>query len=108
MIPDKEILITENGIGIKKWGNYEEEAKDEYRVDYLREHLRQVSRAIKAGIPVKAYMHWSILDTNELYSGGYTMMFGLTQVRYDKPDKQRVKRDSWYYYQNVIKKGSVE
>ena len=98
--PGKDIIITENGIGVKKWGNYEEELEDDYRIDYLREHLRALSRAIAAGAPVKGYFHWSIMDTNELYAGGYQFMFGLTQIRYDT--LERVPRKSWYFYRDVI------
>ena len=105
--PGKEIIITENGIGISKWGNYEEEVKDEYRINYLREHLLSVSRVCKAGYPLKGYFHWSFLDTNELYSGGYKYMFGLVQVRYDREDKLRVPRDSFYYYQDIIKNNRI-
>ena len=98
--PGKEIFITENGISKKKWGNLEEERKDDYRVSYMREHLREVSRAITAGAPVAAYYCWSVMDTNELGSGGYSHIFGLVQVDYDT--LERYPRDSWYYYQKVI------
>ena len=102
----KDIFITENGIGIKKWGNYDEELEDGYRINYMREHLRSLSRACVAGARVKGYFHWSIMDTNELYAGGYQFMFGLTQVRYDT--LERVPRKSWYFYQQVIAQGRVD
>ncbi len=105
--PDLELIISENGIGRKKSGNYEEELDDEYRISYLREHLRGISRAAAAGLPVTGYFHWSLMDTNELYVNGYAYMFGLLQVRYDKPTLDRVPRKSWYYYQDIIKKGTV-
>lgn len=104
--PGKDIFITENGIGIKKWGNYEEELNDDYRIDYMREHLRALSRACAAGVPVKGYFHWTIMDTNELYAGGFQYMFGLTQIRYDT--LERVPRKSWYFYQKVIEQGRVD
>jgi beta-glucosidase len=104
--PDKDIFITENGIGIKKWGNYEEELEDDYRIDYMREHLRSLARACKAGVPVKGYFHWTIMDTNELYAGGFQFMFGLTQIRYET--LERVKRKSWYFYQKVIAQGRID
>ncbi len=103
--PGKDIIISENGIGVAKWGNYEEELNDDYRIDCIREHLREVARACKAGIPVIGYLHWSIMDTNELYAGGYKFMFGLNQVRYDT--LERVPRKSWYFYQQVIKQDRI-
>ena len=104
--PGIPMMITENGISKKKWGNYEEERKDEYRIDYMREHLREASRAIAAGAPLKGYFCWSVMETNELRSGGYEQMFGLTQVNYET--KERFPRDSWYYYQKVIANCEVD
>lgn len=106
-LPGMELMITENGIGKNKWGNYEEELEDDYRINYMREHLRALARAIEAGAPVTGYLHWSLMDTSEIYAGGYSLMFGLAQVRFDLPDKKRIPRKSWYYYQEVIKKGMV-
>ena len=65
-----------------------------------------MSRAIQAGVPYKGYFHWTIMDTNELYAGGYNYMFGMTQINYET--LERTPRKSWYYYQNVIKQGTVE
>lgn len=105
--PGLELIITENGIGKKRWGNYEEELDDDYRINYLREHLRAVSRAVEAGAPVTGYLHWSIMDTTELYGGGYSILFGLMQVRFDLPDKKRIPRKSFYYYQKIIAEKAV-
>lgn len=104
--PGTDIFITENGYGKKKWGNLEEERQDDYRIDYMREHLRELSRACLAGAPVKGYFHWTIMDTNELYAGGYNFIFGMTQINYET--LERIPRKSWYYYQQVIRQRTVE
>ena len=104
--PGKQIFITENGIAKRKWGNLEEERKDEYRVRYMREHLREVHRALQAGANIGGYFCWSIMDTNESYAGGYDFIFGLVQVDFET--KERFRRDSWYYYQKVIANGMVD
>ena len=104
--PGVELMITENGVGKKKWGNLEEEREDDYRVTYLREHLREISRAYQAGAPVTAYCHWSFMDTNELYAGGYNYMFGLMQVNFET--KERIPRKSFHYYKKVIENGMVD
>lgn len=103
--PGKEIFITENGVSRQKTGDYEAELEDDYRIIYMREHLRGISRAISAGIPVKGYFHWSFLDTNEIYAGGYKYIFGLVQVRYDT--LERFPRKSFSYYQKLISDGFV-
>ena len=104
--PGKEIIIAENGISRKKCGDLELELDDEYRIDYMREHLREVSRAIASGAPVRGYFHWSIMDTNEAYAGGYDHIFGLVQINYKTLERRR--RKSWYYYQNLIKNREVD
>ncbi|MBR3847723.1 MAG: family 1 glycosylhydrolase [Oscillospiraceae bacterium] len=103
--PDVEFMITENGISKKKWGNYEEELEDDYRISYIRENLRSLARVLKTGAPVTGYYHWSILDTNEGYVSGYDLMFGLVQVRFDT--LERVPRKSFYYYKQIIEEGKV-
>ncbi len=103
--PGMELVISENGISRSKWGNYEEELEDDYRIEYIRENLRAVARAVEAGAPVTGYFHWTFLDTNELRNNGYDKIFGLVQVRYDT--LERVPRKSWYYYQQIIAKNAV-
>ena len=105
--PGMDIYISENGTGIKTDSNpSDKELNDDYRINYMREHLREVSRAISAGVPVKGYFHWTIMDTSEHVCGGYTLKFGLLQVDFET--KKRTPRKSWYYYQNIICKGFVD
>ena len=72
----------------------------------MREHLRELSRAIQSGANIGGYFCWSIMDTNESYAGGYDFIFGLVQVDFET--KERYRRDSWYYYQKVIANGMVD
>ena len=48
------------------------------------------------------------MDTTEGMNGGYSLSFGLIQVRFDLPDKPRTPKKSYYYYQNVIKHNEVD
>ena len=70
--PNKDILITENGIA---------DAKDAKRSQFMLEHLTQVQRAIDKGIRVKGYCHWSLMDNFE-WAEGFTPRFGLFEVDY--------------------------
>ena len=118
--PGVELFISENGISRKRSGydedpkstrkidTYEEELEDNYRIAYMREHLRGIARAISVGYPVKGYYHWSIMDTTEGMGGGYSLSFGLIQVRYDKPEKTRTPKKSYHYYKKVIENCAVE
>ncbi len=116
--PSAEIFISENGVSRKRSGygedpkkqidTYEEELEDDYRIGFLREHLRGISRAVNEGYPVKGYYHWSIMDTTEGMNGGYSLSFGLIQIRFDKPEKTRTPKKSFYYYKKVIENNQVD
>jgi len=67
------IYVTENGIA---------DAKDVLRPEYLVSHLREIARAIKKGIDVRGYYHWSLLDNFE-WIKGFWPRFGLYQVDYE-------------------------
>ncbi len=102
-----EIVITENGTSapIKDEHDYEKELDDTYRVIYLREHLRSLVRAIDAGVNVTGYYPWAFIDVME--NSKVHSPYGLIQIRYDKEDKPRIPKKSYYFYQEVIKKGEV-
>jgi beta-glucosidase len=75
----KPVMITENGIA---------DADDRLRGDYIVAHLRQAHRAIQAGVDLRGYMHWSLLDNFE-WAAGYEQRFGLaTRERQLRPSAQ--------------------
>lgn len=100
-----EIYVTENGLGVLDPKDHEKNINDDHRIAYIREHLRMISRAIKAGADVKGYYYWSHFDSLESRSG-YQWRFGLTYV--DFPTGKREKKKSWHYYQKIIKDGKVD
>ncbi|MFH1664940.1 MAG: glycoside hydrolase family 1 protein [Candidatus Omnitrophota bacterium] len=85
------LIITENGLATKD---------DTVRQRFIKEHLAQVSRAIRHGCPVTGYLHWSLLDNFE-WAEGYSKRFGLIEV--DFKTQKRTVRDSAKYYAAVIK-----
>jgi beta-glucosidase len=66
------ILVTENGIATRH---------DPERIEYMRDALAGLSRAIDDGIDVRGYLHWSLLDNYEW--GSYQPTFGLVSVDHD-------------------------
>jgi len=104
---DTEIYITENGTAREDTGDAEENLKDDFRIKYMQEHIREVWRSIKAGANIKGYYPWTILDTCECYGLNvtYKHLFGIIQV--DMKTKERTPRKSYYYYQDIIKKNEI-
>lgn len=98
----KQIYITENGTCWDDKVNKNGDVDDEFRIYYIREHLRQVQKAILAGIPVKAYFLWTLMDNYEWDLGHMPgSNFGLIHI--DRKTLKRTPKKSYFWYQDVIK-----
>ncbi|MBQ9088146.1 MAG: beta-glucosidase [Lentisphaeria bacterium] len=75
------IIISENGTSCEDRPARDGEVYDLFRVKYLRAYMESMSRAIRDGVPVKGYFHWSFLDNLE-WGSGYRRRFGLYFVNY--------------------------
>ncbi|MGX5182493.1 GH1 family beta-glucosidase [Streptomyces avermitilis] len=69
------IVITENGCSYAG-------IDDQERIAYLDGHVRALHRAVEAGVDVRGYFVWSLLDNFE-WAEGYERRFGLVHVDYD-------------------------
>ncbi|MCA0983743.1 beta-glucosidase [Halobacillus yeomjeoni] len=101
---DVPIYITENGACY----NHEVEdgrVRDQERIDYLKQHLTSIHRTIKAGVPIKGYIVWSLLDNFE-WAEGYEKRFGIIHVNYRT--FERTPKDSYYWYRQTIQNGWFE
>ncbi len=77
---------------------------DPLRTDYLRAHLGAVHDAISAGVDVRGYFVWSLLDNYE-WAHGYTKRFGIVHVDY--ATMTRTPKDSARFYRDVIAANAV-
>ena len=92
------IYITENGAACDDH-IIAGELNDEQRVRYLDGHLNAVHRAIDAGVDIRGYFAWSLMDNFE-WAEGYSKRFGLTYVDYHT--QQRTIKRSGYAYQAML------
>ncbi|HEY9371910.1 MAG TPA: GH1 family beta-glucosidase [Streptomyces sp.] len=69
------LAITENGCAY-------EGIDDQERIAYLDGHLRAVHAALEAGVDLRGYFVWSLMDNFE-WAEGYTKRFGLVHVDYE-------------------------
>ncbi|WP_206423477.1 glycoside hydrolase family 1 protein [Enterococcus mediterraneensis] len=103
------VLITENGIGGKD--NLEDgKIHDEYRIDYLKQHIEQMALAIEDGVEVLGYCPWSAIDLISTHEG-ITKRYGFIYVNRNEEDLldlKRYKKDSFYWYQKVIQQNGLE
>ncbi|PWV55443.1 MULTISPECIES: GH1 family beta-glucosidase [Nocardiopsis] len=93
------ILITENGSAEPDAPDDDGRVHDTDRVAYLREHLAALGRAIEAGVDVRGYFVWSLLDNFE-WAYGYERRFGL--VRVDYQSLERHPKDSYHWYREYL------
>jgi len=98
------LIITENGIGVIESLSDDGQVHDDYRIDYLRNHLKQCHLAINDGVELFGYCPWSFMDLLSTTSG-FRKRYGLVYVNRkdnDVMDLRRIKKDSFYWYRNVI------
>ncbi len=95
-----KIYITENGCSYSDGPDENGRITDTRRIDYFRQYLAGVHRAIANGVPVAGYFIWSFMDNFE-WSRGYSQRFGIVYVDYET--QQRLPKDSAYWYKDVIK-----
>lgn len=103
------ILITENGLGAKD-ELVDGKVHDEYRIDYLKRHFHQAQLAISDGVDLIGYCPWSFIDLVSTHQG-YGKRYGFVYVNRDEKDlkdMKRYKKDSFYWYQNVIKNNGID
>ena len=91
------IQITESGC------SYDESLDDPQRIDYLDQHVGAVRAAMGAGVDVRGYYVWSLLDNFE-WNEGYGPRFGLVHVDY--ATQRRTPRSSYAWYRDLIRRAS--
>lgn len=99
------ILITENGMSNLDFVMRDGKVHDPQRIDYMYRYLSALHQAIEEGIPVIGYTAWSIMDNFE-WAEGFDPRFGLIYVDYRT--LERIPKDSFYWYQSVIKNGGLK
>ncbi len=87
------IVITENGCSY-------DGIDDQARITYLDGHIRALHRAAEAGVDVRGYFVWSLLDNFE-WAEGYARRFGLVHVDYET--LARTPKASYTWYQNLLR-----
>ncbi len=91
----KPVYITENGIGTDD---------DEQRCRYVVRHLREVDRAVRDGVDVRSYLHWSFQDNFE-WVLGFRQKFGLFER--EEGTLNRVPRPSAHMFRDIARANAV-
>ena len=105
----KPLFCVENGLGAKDTliddhqGGYT--VNDDYRIDYLREHIKCMEEAIEDGVDLMGYTVWGCLDLVSASGGEMSKRYGMIYVDVDDAGNGSFKRyikKSFNWYKKVI------
>ncbi len=100
------LMVVENGLGAADIVEADGGIHDSYRIEYLREHIKEMRKAIDFdGIPVMGYTMWSPIDIISASTGEMKKRYGLIYVDVDDNGEgtfKRIRKDSFYWYKAVI------
>lgn len=103
----KPLFIVENGLGAEDVLSEDQKIHDEYRIYYLQEHLKEVSKSIiEDGVDVLGYTSWGPIDIVSASTNQMSKRYGFIYVDVDDYGNgtfQRNRKESFYWYKKVIK-----
>ncbi|BAB07637.1 glycoside hydrolase family 1 protein [Halalkalibacterium halodurans] len=94
-----ECFISENGMGVEGEEKFRDEngvIHDDYRIEFIQDHLKWVHRAIQEGSNVKGYHLWTFMD-NWSWANAYKNRYGLVSVNLDKNGERTIKKSGKWY-----------
>ncbi|MCG3726675.1 glycoside hydrolase family 1 protein [Vibrio cincinnatiensis] len=105
------LFIVENGLGAKDQLDDNGEIQDDYRIQYLNDHLYQVGEAIQDGVEVMGYTSWGPIDLVSASTAQMSKRYGFIYVDRDDEGRgtlERKRKKSFWWYKNIIEsKGAL-
>lgn len=103
------MIITENGLGTPD-ELVEGKVHDQYRIDYIDGHIKACHDAINDGVELFGYSPWSVMDLLSSHQG-FRKRYGfiyIDRTDFDLKEMKRIKKDSYFWYQDVIKNNGIK
>ena len=102
----KPLMIVENGLGAKDTVEADGSIHDNYRIDFLRKHIKEMEKAVSLdGVELWGYQTWSAVDIVSAGTGEMRKRYGFVYVDQDDDGHgtlKRIRKDSFYWYKKVI------
>lgn len=105
------LMIVENGMGAFDKQDKNGSIHDSYRVAYLRKHIEEMRKAVDDGVDVIGYTIWGCIDLVSASTGEMDKRYGIIYVDKNNDGSgtlNRSEKDSFYWYQRVIKSNGNE
>lgn len=108
---EKPLFVVENGLGAKDEIEEDGTIQDDYRIDYMKQHIEAMYDGIQDGVPLLGYISWGIIDLVSASTGEMSKRYGMIYV--DKDDVgsgtlERRKKKSFDWYKKVIQQNGIE
>ena len=99
------MFIVENGLGAVDVPNENGDIEDNYRIQYLNDHLYQVGEALQDGVEIMGYTSWGPIDLVSASTAQMSKRYGFIHV--DRDDQgngslARKPKKSFYWYKDII------
>lgn len=99
------MMVVENGLGAHDTLEADNSIHDDYRIEYLKNHIKAMKEAVRDGVDVIAYTAWGCIDLASSSTGEMSKRYGFIYVNRkddETGDFARYKKDSFYWYAQVI------
>lgn len=100
------LMVVENGLGAQDEEAADGKIHDDYRIDYLKQHVKAMERAVQEdGVELMGYTPWGCIDLVSASTGEMAKRYGMIYVnKHDDGtgDYSRKRKDSFYWYKKVI------
>ena len=92
-----EWILTENGMGVEGEEKFRKDGviQDDYRIDFVKDHLRELHRAIQDGANCKGYLIWTFIDCWS-WLNGYKNRYGLVELDLESQKRTLKKSGHWF------------
>lgn len=107
----KPLFLVENGLGAKDVPDENGEVQDDYRIDYLRQHVEAMADAITDGVPLMGFTPWGCIDLVAASTGEMSKRYGFIYVDRDNLGNgtlNRTPKKSFHWYKRVIASNATE
>ena len=101
----KPLMVVENGMGAKDVVEADGSIHDPYRVEYFRQHISEMGKAIDEGVEMWGYTTWAPIDLISASTNQMSKRYGFIYVDQDDMGNgtlARSRKDSFYWYKKVI------
>lgn len=105
------LMVVENGLGAFDKVEADGTINDDYRIEYFKKHIEEMSHAIDDGVDLIGYTPWGCIDLISAGTGEMSKRYGFIYV--DRDDEgngtlDRTPKKSFYWYQKVIETNGAE